>query len=390
MVPSIARELIACYSAPGDLVYDPFCGSGTTLVEASLTQRRSSGIDLNPLAVLLSRVKTSPLDPSSIRSDWVLLRSELLRSTASTRWKRAKNPAGRFLDLNYWYKPYVIRDLGFIRVLIDDRFPDAKDRIGNFMRVALARTAREVSNQRKKEFKRWRLSTARLRQYRPRPVQVFIEHVEIARQRMETYYSATRGRVDCKVARKDARTFKLQRRASLVVTSPPYGDSGTTVAYGQFSSFAMEWLGLYQIKPRRLDVEPTGSVIGRGDCLDLSRRFARSYRRVKRLDADRAHLVLQFFQGMSDSLDRMRESLKPSAYCCIVVGNRKVRGIDMPTDAILCELAEAVGLELKEVFGRRVHNKIMPYATKPLNSTGWGPVQSTLRRESILVFRAIE
>src|SRR3989442_10991539 len=101
MVPSIARELIACYSAPGDLVYDPFCGSGTTLVEASLTQRRGSGIDLNPLAVLLSKVKTSPLDPDSIRSDWVHLRSELLRSTASTRRKRARNPDGRFLDLNY-------------------------------------------------------------------------------------------------------------------------------------------------------------------------------------------------------------------------------------------------------------------------------------------------
>src|SRR5205823_6520130 len=136
------------------VVYDPFCGSGTTLVEASLARRRSWGIDLNPLAVMLSKVKTSPLDPDFLCSEWEPLRKELLRSTITSRRRLARVPHGRFIDLSYWYKPYVVRDLGFIRNLVEDRFSSSKDSVGNFMRVGFARTAREVSNQRKKEFKR--------------------------------------------------------------------------------------------------------------------------------------------------------------------------------------------------------------------------------------------
>lgn len=389
MVPHIARELIRRYSNPGSLVYDPFCGSGTTLVEASLARRRGLGIDLNPLAILLTRVKTTPLNPDSLRLEWGSFRRALRRSTTRSRVRRAFEPPARLLNLKYWYRPYVMRDLGFVRALIEDYYPATDDPIRNFLRVVLARTAREVSNQRRKEFKRWRIPEPHLRRFRPKPLQAFVDHVEAAIPKMGEYYAATSGRAACTALRTDARTYRTPQRAGLIVTSPPYGDSGTTVAYGQFSSFAMEWLGLYDIKPRHLDVEPLGPAIDRDDCLDLSNRFARIYRRIKRLDGQRAHFVLQFFQGMTDALIRMRESLESSGHCCMVVGNRTVRGIGVPTDAILCELAESVGFELEEIISRRVRNKVMPYATKPLNSLQTGSVQSTLRRESVIVFQAL-
>jgi len=58
MHPLTARRLVAGLSRPGDLVVDPFAGSGTVLVEARLLGRRAAGSDLNPLAVLLARLKT--------------------------------------------------------------------------------------------------------------------------------------------------------------------------------------------------------------------------------------------------------------------------------------------------------------------------------------------
>lgn len=48
MLPELARRIVACYSAPGDLVADPMCGIGTTLVEASALDRRSVGVELEP------------------------------------------------------------------------------------------------------------------------------------------------------------------------------------------------------------------------------------------------------------------------------------------------------------------------------------------------------
>jgi hypothetical protein len=59
--PDIARRAIEALSQPGDLVLDPFCGSGTVLVEALLAGRRAAGVDASPLAIALSRLKTTPL-----------------------------------------------------------------------------------------------------------------------------------------------------------------------------------------------------------------------------------------------------------------------------------------------------------------------------------------
>src|ERR1017187_5019099 len=59
--PSFAREAIKAFTQPGDTVVDPFCGGGTSLVEAISLGRRAAGFDISSLAVFLSRAKTSPL-----------------------------------------------------------------------------------------------------------------------------------------------------------------------------------------------------------------------------------------------------------------------------------------------------------------------------------------
>ena len=65
-IPQIAGKAIELLTMPGDLVLDSYMGSGTTLLEAMLRDRTSIGVDLNPLAILISRVKTTPILPSDI------------------------------------------------------------------------------------------------------------------------------------------------------------------------------------------------------------------------------------------------------------------------------------------------------------------------------------
>lgn len=71
--PSFARAAIGTFSRPGDLILDPFVGGGTTLVEARLAGRLAVGSDLNPLAILVSRVKVRPHSHTELSqvSDWV-------------------------------------------------------------------------------------------------------------------------------------------------------------------------------------------------------------------------------------------------------------------------------------------------------------------------------
>ena len=60
-VPQIPGAIIDAYSKPGDTILDPFCGSGTTLLESIIRGRNALGIDINPIATLISRAKVTPL-----------------------------------------------------------------------------------------------------------------------------------------------------------------------------------------------------------------------------------------------------------------------------------------------------------------------------------------
>lgn len=53
--PQIPRNIILRYSKPGDLVLDPMCGSGTTLIECKLLGRNAIGLDINPQSVKLTK-----------------------------------------------------------------------------------------------------------------------------------------------------------------------------------------------------------------------------------------------------------------------------------------------------------------------------------------------
>src|SRR5437588_1133351 len=66
--PPLVRWAVERFSEPGDRVLDPMCGSGTTLVEATLRGRVPLGIDIDPLARLVSATKATLIDPEAIRS----------------------------------------------------------------------------------------------------------------------------------------------------------------------------------------------------------------------------------------------------------------------------------------------------------------------------------
>src|ERR687885_2087280 len=95
-IPQLAERLIKENSHPADLVCDPFMGSGTTLLEAILSSRRAYGSDIHPLSVLISKAKTTSIEPDYLREQ---ISSLLIGINADLENKRSEVKILQTVDL---------------------------------------------------------------------------------------------------------------------------------------------------------------------------------------------------------------------------------------------------------------------------------------------------
>ena len=171
MIPQIARAIIDEFYPKDkcELLFDPYCGSGTSLVEASLKGINSIGIDLNPLARLIAKVKTTRYNVEDINRLFFDIQSQLMfyseALVLNTNFDRISN-------YTYWYSKENLLKLSFLSQLID-KCGDYID----FFNVALSEVVREVSFTRNGEFKRFRMKEEKIKSFRPNVFRLFEEKV---------------------------------------------------------------------------------------------------------------------------------------------------------------------------------------------------------------------
>lgn len=136
-------------------VYDPFVGSGTTLVEGLRHNVNSTGVDLNPLAVLMSKVKTRKLSQQKLLNYCHKIYDGIEKEKLYVATGEMKLNIPTFKNINYWYKPYVIEELQIIRNQIM-KIEETEYR--EFFLLAFSGTVRYVSNTRNGEFKMYRMA----------------------------------------------------------------------------------------------------------------------------------------------------------------------------------------------------------------------------------------
>lgn len=158
MIPQVARRLIRTYGRGARLLLDPFCGSGTSLVEVRLAGVNAVGIDINPFAVLLARTKTTDYDLLGVYQ----CAQDLRRFVDELLKQGIEVPAPRFYNIDYWFKSEVQRDLALLKYAIQQATPAE---MRDFFWVAFAATVRECSNTRRGEYKLYRIPQAYLSAY---------------------------------------------------------------------------------------------------------------------------------------------------------------------------------------------------------------------------------
>src|SRR3989344_8956856 len=131
-IPQIAGNLIKFLSVEGDLILDNFSGSGTTLIEAKLVNRNAIGVDINPLACLISKSKTAAIPEKEIKMMTAELIEEIRTLVNSTRTQKSLSNFNQntekclkeckivdFPYINGWFQPQVITELSIIKNQID-------------------------------------------------------------------------------------------------------------------------------------------------------------------------------------------------------------------------------------------------------------------------------
>ena len=388
MIPQVAGKLLEIFAAPGARLFDPYCGTGTSLVEALARGSSAAGTDLNPLARLIARAKTSAPDARLLAA----LMEQFDRFAAQTKDTPPSVPSEvpGIRNLGFWFKPEVSAKLARLRAFIAE-IEDEAARL--FFQVAFSETVRESSNTRNEEFKLYRYEAARLAAHNPDAFSIMARKLRRNRAGLEQFRAAlsrcdpppTAQVYDFDTTQGIPAERIAPESADIVITSPPYGDSRTTVAYGQYSRLSSAWLGLSE--PERVDARLMGGRTSKEIPTFPGNALNEALALIRQRDEKRALEVAAFYADLGESIANVARVLRFGGHACYVVGNRRVKGVTLPTDDAVCRFFEQQGFQHLATFHRSIPNKRMPLRNSPSNIAGIS--DSTMAQEHIVVMRRL-
>lgn len=389
--PPVCTALIERYTAPGDVVLDPFVGSGTALVEAARLHRFSIGVDVDPLAVQVSLAKTRHYNIDEIKSCAKNLENALEgleRSSDSyerlmycdiseVEYQKAISIESLWVPdiprLEHWFRRYVAVDLARIKKVIDSLSASDKTRL--FLEVVFGSIIRNSSNadpvpvsgleytsHMKQRDAKGRLVNpyALMRSALKRSIAAVEEYAELQED----------GEYEPRVLCANATNLRrlISTRVDAVITSPPYHNA---VDYYRRHQLEMFWLGLTHSQADRLALLP--SYIGRpriaakDPLLSLPWEpgdYARDLEaRMSQVSQQRAADFRHYITAMEQVFRELVCVLPAGVPAVFVVGHSTWNGEEISTRRLFEELASR-GFTLEEEFSYPVKNRYMSYTRR--------------------------
>jgi len=315
-VPQIPRKVIETLSKSKDLVLDPFCGSGTTLVEACLTDRHSIGVDANPLACLISKVKVTPLTNDQL-AEAQRISTQVSKEIATLYYAPLLGHGSRqfetpiFHNSTLWFQPHVLSELAILKSCIS-RVED--EDLRSFLQVAFSSIIVAVSNQDSDT----RYVSVRKKLRKEIVSKLFVTKVQDMIQRMKAFRNA-RQEVSATVFCGDVSESLpvVGAKVDLIVTSPPFPN---TYDYYLYHKFRMIWLDM--------------------DYRDAQKKEIGS----RHVHSDQKIGIEEYNRKMMDCFSQISRVLKSHGYCCIVIGDAIIRRQYIRMDQVISQIARKTGL----------------------------------------------
>jgi DNA modification methylase len=354
-IPQIPQAIIKELSQPKEVVTDIFCGSGTTLVEALKLGRQAIGIDANPLACLISEVKTSSLTTDEVVELQMLAKRAFELSSRIAPYPGFLSSEASFISsaprpdndaITFWFEPFVIEEVAEALSWCNAMPTEITQKVA---RVALSSIIVTVSKQdsdtryvrREKQ-----LSSGDT-------MKRFARAVMDTTKAIEEFTAEVPQGLRCEIYQANLLTKPKIGQVDLVVCSPPYPNA---YSYHLYHMTRMVWLGMDQPRFKREEIGSHRKYSNKGQ---------------------NAATVETFRNEMSTIFEWLSNHLRKGRYACFVVGNSTIRGETIDNADLISEVAGLKG------FSEVTRLKREMQATKK----AFNPKHGRIKTEDIIILQ---
>lgn len=335
-IGDIPRALIGALPVPtGTAVLDPFCGSGTTLTEAQRSGLPSVGIDLNPIACLITRVKTSPL-PEGFESvvQHIISEARHIRSL----------PVSKIPNVDHWFKPDIQLAVGALaQTIASSAYAVWLDPL----RLALSSILVRVSNQESDT----RYAAVEKNVCGDNVFEAFGSAADKLKRVLQDRAGTLPMARVIEADTLEVQPAEIAANIGLVVTSPPYPNA---YEYWLYHKYRMWWLGFDPLAVKEKEIGARAHFFKKNP-----------------------HTAELFVDQMKRTFKLIDSVLVKGGFVCFVVGRSKIHGQIMNNSDTIHQVATDIGLEPISRFQR-----VISATRKSFNLS-----HANIKTETILVFQ---
>ncbi|MXX88732.1 MAG: site-specific DNA-methyltransferase [Boseongicola sp. SB0677_bin_26] len=334
-VTELPRTLLKLLPLPRNTaVLDPFCGSGTTLVESQRLGVPSVGVDLNPIACLMTRVKTSPLPPEF--GKWA-------RRVASAARRVGEPEVPDIPRLDHWFNGQVQSALAALSTEISATPSVQQDALRLALSSIIVRVSNQESDTRYAAVDKGSTSE-----------DVYRGFLRAAHGLEDALHDRDYPFAPATVIEGDVletRHSDIGKRIGMVITSPPYPNA---YEYWLYHKYRMYWLGYDPLRVRSREIGARAHF------------FKRNH-----------HTADDFARQMQQTLQLIGQVMVREGFACFVIGRSRIHGQDVDNARVLEDVATAAGFE--RVFSAE---RVLAATRKSFNLS-----HANIRTETVLVLR---
>ncbi|MFP4621598.1 MAG: DNA methyltransferase [Bacteroidales bacterium] len=388
--PQLPEIFIEYLTEPGQTVLDPMMGSGTTILEAIGKNRNSIGCDLDPLSILIVKVKTQSYNKreliecgNRVLQDSYHLFHDKKDEIENIYDSKFSDKSKKFIE--YWFAPQTIYELTSLLYSIEQI---NNEKIRNFLKVVFSSTiitktggvslALDLAHTRPHKAKKVLNSNNKLLyennldRYTEKRQKILTKKIRSAfelfkhnlKENVYAVFDQLPG--NAVIQHADSQNLPISNeKVNLIVTSPPY--ASTAIDYMRAHKFSLIWLGFEMDDLSKIRGEYIGGESVSGFSFsELPAQVQKKIIELQKIDSKKSRALHRYFTEMSKVLSEMYRVLENNSVAIVVVGNSNLKGINTELQKCLPEIGNEVGFEVPAIWMRNLdrNKRMMPVGTK--------------------------